>query len=105
MTLRAMSFASGELATTEAVLYTALALKRTIVNVNCFNRHTLSATVTIKVRRAGEAARIVVRQALGADETLTYGPVELSEGDAILGLTSVARVVDYTLSGYAEVVA
>ncbi len=103
MVLRAMSLASGELAAAEATLFSALTLKRTIANITCFNGHVASVTVTLKVQRSGGTARVVVRQVLGADETLAFGPVELSEGDAIRGLASVASVVDYTITGLVEV--
>jgi hypothetical protein len=105
MALNPKSLASGQIGLAEATLYTCPVLSRVVVKqVVCYNGHASAVTVTLKLKRSGETARRLAVVSLDAGDHLILGSMEMGQTDEITGLTTVASVVDFIVTGYEEAI-
>lgn len=108
MAFLGQSLADGQIADAKATIYTAPALTRVIVrSFDLGNDSENPVTVKLYIKRSGSVSRFIGSAILEAGEVfevLSQGKVlVISAGDEIEAEATLASLVDYTLTGAAEV--
>ena len=110
MAFKGQSIADGQIASSQAAIYTVPANYTAIINyIHLHNTGISPETVTLWLKRSGSTARVFLRiPALEPDVTLfPLDPSEeltLSAGDSLEAQTTTATTVDYFITGALEAV-